>query len=230
MFVTGLNTDSLIRREPALADFDPSYATNFPDRINEAKAVIDNRLRAMGYDLEKIGKKDYIWNWNNQPAVDDKINKTLENPDSSQLLLIISTTTGVEINLTVRGSRGGVQMLVDNAPMVIGPLPISYNLPFTEPGMQVEIYSPNLPLGANCVLAYLTDPAVYFVHLYKALHLIYESFISEPGDLFERKAETYRMAYENEFSTMVTYYDRNGDGTTDENDGMRPMKQVRFMR
>ena len=230
MFVTGINTDSLIRREPALADFDPNYATNFPDRINEAKAVIDNRLRASGYDLDKIGKKDYVWNWDNSAGVDDRVTKTITAPTASQLLLVIVHSQGAATALTVRGSRGGDHLIVDNVPIVIGPLPTSYILPFVDSEIEIEILSPDLPIGAGSLNVYLTDPAVYFVHLYKTLHLIYESFISEPGDLFERKAETYRMAYENEFNTMVTYYDRNGDGTTDETDGQRPMKQVRFMR
>lgn len=227
MFLTGLNTDSLIRREPALADFDPSYATNFPDRINEAKAVIDNRLRASGYDLDKIGLKDYFWHDDNDggPA----ISKTITGINSGQTLLVLQTSS-VITDILVRNSEGTKTFLVksvNNTDFVT----LGFILQnFDGTSVKLDVYSPGEEIAGNSIQAYLTDPAVYFVHLYKALHLIYESFISEPGDLFERKAETYRMAYENEFNTMVTYYDRNGDGTTDENDGMRPMKQVRFMR
>ena len=225
MFVTGLNTDSLIRREPALADFDPNYATNFPDRINEAKAVIDNRLRASGYDLDKIGLKTSIFDFDNDAGT--TVAETVSEPAAGQLLLVLVSNASKSVTVAVTGSNG--QTIASEAITVSG-APSAVILPYSDvDGITVTITA-DTSIAASSLCVYLTDPAVYFVHLYKALHLIYESFISEPGDLFERKAETYRMAYENEFNTMVTYYDRNGDGTTDENDGQRPMKQVRFMR
>ena len=236
MFVTGLNTDSLIRREPALADFDPNYTTNFPDRINEAKAVIDNRLRASGYDLDKIGIKEYVWNLDNPEATIISNSVTLSNTNNRLLVCLGPIEQEGDSYTVIVSSLSGsntTYYCYDSFTPAAGERSFIYgkSLPYVKNGLTVEIQvaGEGVLLG-DAILCFFTDPAVYFVHLYKTLHLIYESFISEPGDLFERKAETYRMAYENEFNTMVTYYDRNGDGTTDENDGQRPMKQVRFMR
>ena len=67
-FLTGLSYQNIIDREPALADFDTSYTTTFSTRIDEAKAVLDNRLRAMGYDLDRLGKKEYFFNFDNAAA------------------------------------------------------------------------------------------------------------------------------------------------------------------
>ena len=226
MFLTGLNVHQIIRREPALADFDPSYATNFPDRLNEAKAVIDNRLRASGYDLEKIGIKTDVWNFDN--ADDATISVTLTDCKASQNLLVIIPKESIEdAIIRVAGANGNI-ILNDSTTGITAGVPVSVILPYSESTMTFSILG--TAIEANSLKVYLTDTAVYFVHLYKTLHLIYESFKADPGDLFEQKAETYRMAYENEFNTMVTYYDRNGDGTTDETDGQKPVKQVRFKR
>jgi len=82
----------------------------------------------------------------------------------------------------------------------------------------------------NRLQVYLTDPAIYMVHLYKSLELIFESITAEPGDLFEQKAERYRQLYEQEFATLVTVYDTNGDGVVDGADNLKQLKQVRFTR
>jgi len=60
--------------------------------------------------------------------------------------------------------------------------------------------------------SYLTDPAIYYIHLFKSLEIIYESMRSNPGDLFEMKSLYYGNLYEREFQNLVTFYDSNGDG------------------
>lgn len=225
MFLTGLNTNSLIRREPALADFDPNYATTFPARISEAKAVIDNRLRASGYDLEKIGIKTGIFNFDNPAGT--AVTGAVTEPKSGQLLLVILGNANKTGTVTITGANG--QTILTESVAISG-APNAVILPYSDPnGISIAVTA-ETSIAANSICAYLTDQAIYFVHLYKALHLIYESFKADSGDLFEQKATVYKDAYENEFSTMVTYYDRNQDGVTDENDGPTPMKQVRFLR
>ena len=213
-FVTGVRFDHIIAREPAIADFIPDYSTTLQTRINEAKAIIDNKLRAMGYDLEKIGKKDYVWDWDNSAGVEDRVTKTITAPTASQLLLVIASPRNVTAVLTVRGSRGSDHLIVDHVSIVIGPLPTSYILPFVDSEIEIEILSPYLAIDAGSLNVYLTDPAIFMVHIYKALELIYRAMQSDVGDLFQTKADFYREMFEAEFSNIVTAYDLNEDGTT----------------
>lgn len=210
MFVTGLTYQNLTDREPALADFDTSYATSFTNRIAEAKGVIDNRLRALGYDLDKIGKKTDVWDWDNESA--EIIEKTLTSPDSTQLLLVIMGTDNKISALGVRGSANSSHLIIDDIEITPSPIPIAVLLPFVDSVSIIISLTTSVTYTANSVKAYLTDPAIYYVHLYKSLEIIYESMRSNPGDLFEMKSLYYGELYEREFQNLVTFYDSNGDG------------------
>ena len=210
MFVTGLTYQNLTDREPALADFDTSYATSFTNRIAEAKGVIDNRLRALGYDLDKIGKKTDVWDWDNESA--EIIEKTLTSPDSTQLLLIIMGTDNKISTLGVRGSANSSHLIIDDIEITPSPIPIAVLLPFVDSVSIAISLTTSVAYTANSLKAYLTDPAIYYIHLFKSLEIIYESMRSNPGDLFEGKSLYYGNLYEREFQNLVTFYDSNGDG------------------
>lgn len=210
MFVTGLTYQNLTDREPALADFDTSYATSFTNRIAEAKGVIDNRLRALGYDLDKIGKKTDVWDWDNEES--SIISKTV-NFESGQSLLIIQSGQDIADGLTVQLSDT-YQQISPN--ILTGELesyiPISITMPNLDSGEVIITLISGGSIDFHSIKAYLTDPAIYYVHLYKSLEIIYESMRSNPDDLFERKSLYYGNLYEREFQNLVTFYDSNGDG------------------
>ena len=216
MFVTGLTYQNLTDREPALADFDTSYATSFTNRIAEAKGVIDNRLRALGYDLDKIGKKTDVWDWDNEGLDGDgtgtyaTINKTITGITSGQNLLVFTQldTTARSIRLLVYGSNNNI--IFDHT-LTLTSIE-SYVLSFIDPVSTTFTIRDDGIVPANTFKAYLTDPAIYYIHLYKSLEIIYESMRSNPDDLFERKSLYYGNLYEREFQNLVTFYDSNGDG------------------
>jgi len=210
MFVTGLTYQNLTDREPALADFDTSYATSFTNRIAEAKAVIDNRLRALGYDLDKIGKKTDVWDWDNEAGT--VISETLSTPESTQLLLIIMGTDSKVSTLDVQGSANSNHLIVDSEAVTPSPIPFAVLLPFVDSVSIIISLTTSVAYTANSLKAYLTDPAIYYIHLFKSLEIIYESMRSNPDDLFERKSLYYGNLYEREFQNLVTFYDSNGDG------------------
>ena len=210
MFVTGLTYQNLTDREPALADFDTSYATSFTNRIAEAKGVIDNRLRALGYDLDKIGKKTDVWDWDND--AETVISETLLTPESTQLLLIIMGTDSKVSTLDVQGSANSNHLIVDSKAVTPSPTPIAVLLPFVDSVSIIISLTTSVTYTASSIKAYLTDPAIYYIHLYKSLEIIYESMRSNPDDLFERKSLYYGNLYEREFQNLVTFYDSNGDG------------------
>ena len=210
MFVTGLTYQNLTDREPALADFDTSYATSFTNRIAEAKGVIDNRLRALGYDLDKIGKKTDVWDWDNEES--SIISKTV-NFEYSQSLLIIQSIQDIADGLTVQLSDTYQQI----SPNILtgeleSNIPISVTMPNVDSGEVIITLISGGSIDFHSIKAYLTDPAIYYVHLYKSLEIIYESMRSNPGDLFEMKSLYYGNLYEREFQNLVTFYDSNGDG------------------
>ena len=210
MFVTGLTYQNLTDREPALADFDTSYATSFTNRIAEAKGVIDNRLRALGYDLDKIGKKTDVWDWDNEAGTSP--DKQIANIDSTQNLLVILSLDNYTIGVTITGYHNQGILEVTSGLSLATNTPISLLIPYIDTeGMTFEIVESS-PITANSIKAYLTDPAIYYVHLYKSLEIIYESMRSNPDDLFERKSLYYGNLYEREFQNLVTFYDSNGDG------------------
>ena len=210
MFVTGLTYQNLTDREPALADFDTSYAKSFTNRIAEAKGVIDNRLRALGYDLYKIGKKTDVWDWDNEAGTSP--DKQIVNIDSTQNLLVILSLDNYTIGVTITGYHNQGILEVPSGLSLATNTPISLLIPYIDTeGMTFEIVESS-PITANSIKAYLTDPAIYFVHLYKSLEIIYESMRSNPGDLFEQKSLYYGNLYEREFQNLVTFYDSNGDG------------------
>ena len=210
MFVTGLTYQNLTDREPALADFDTSYATSFTNRIAEAKGVIDNRLRALGYDLDKIGKKTDVWDWDNEAGT--VISETLLAPESTQLLLIIMGTDSKVSTLDVQGSANSNHLIVDSKAVTPSPTPIAVLLPFVDSVSIIISLTTSVAYTANSLKAYLADPAIYYIHLFKSLEIIYESMRSNPGDLFEGKSLYYGNLYEREFQNLVTFYDSNGDG------------------
>jgi len=209
MFVTGLTYQNIIDREPALADFDTSYATSFTGLIAEAKAVIDNRLRALGYDLDKIGKKTDVWDWDNESGT--TISTQITNPDSTQnLLILVTNDSQPDTNVIVQASQG--QEIINETFNIAHQSLFSFVLPYLD-SVSVGVYLYiNTGFEANSIKAYLTDPAIYFVHLFKSLEIIYESMRSNPGDLFEMKSLYYGDLYEREFQNLVTFYDADGDG------------------
>ena len=95
--------------------------------------------------------------------------------------------------------------------------PVCSLLPFVDTSLTFKLNT-DTTFTANSLKAYLTDPAIYFIHLYKSLNLIYEGMRSNPGDLFEMKSNYYADLYENELNNLVTYYDRNADGTSQANE------------
>jgi hypothetical protein len=208
MFVTGLTYQNLTDREPALADFDTSYATSFTNRIAEAKGVIDNRLRALGYDLDKIGKKTDVWDWDND--AETTISSQILTPDSTQNLLILMTNdTQPDTNIIVQSSQW--QEII-NETFFLAYSPVSFVLPYLDSVSIIISLTTSVAYTSSSIKAYLTDPAIYYVHLYKSLEIIYESMRSNPGDLFEMKSLYYGNLYEREFQNLVTFYDSNGDG------------------
>ncbi len=221
---TGLTYRNVLGREPALQSFDPAYATAFAGLIAEAKVVIDNRLRAMGLDLNKIGIKNYIWN-NDNPNVGD-LNKHYNGDfpyTEPNTLLIVTGMLPPEYSVVVEFSGGAVFSEAEITDRVFGAI-----LPYMDRDFFIELSGGYFV--ENRLQVYLTDPAIYMVHLYKSLELIFESITAEPGDLFEQKAERYRQLYEQEFATLVTVYDTNGDGVVDGADNLKQLKQVRFTR
>lgn len=223
-FLTGLSYQNIIDREPALADFDSSYTTTFQTRIDEAKAVLDNRLRAMGYDLDRLGKKEYFFQFDNTATLTDTA--TLANVESGLRLLVLQTGTPLD-TITVVTSDGVT--ILSEAPANTAAALFSYVMPNFDGASITCTITNDTAMTASKVLCYLTDPALYFVHLYKALELIYESFRANVGDLFEVKSKYYNELYEREFANLVTYYDADNDGksTTTE---MRSIKQTRILR
>jgi len=209
MFVTGLAYQNIIDREPALAGFDTSYVTSFTGLIAEAKGVIDNRLRALGYDLDKIGKKTDVWDWDNEAG--GQISKTVTAPESTQLLLILMGVDGTTSSIYVSDSTNTDFFILNSETRTITPNPVSILLPFFVENIVVTLTSQG-GFTANSIKAYFTDPAIYFVHLFKSLEIIYESMRSNPGDLFEQKSLYYGDLYEREFNNLVTFYDADGDG------------------
>jgi len=210
MFVTGLTYQNIIDREPALADFDTSYATSFTGLIAEAKAVIDNRLRALGYDLDKIGKKTDVWDWDNEAGTSP--DKQITGIDSTQNLLIILSKDNYSIGVTITGYNNQGILEITSGLALSTNTPISLLIPYIDTeGMTFEIVE-STTITAGALKAYLTDPAIYFVHLFKSLEIIYESMRSNPGDLFEMKSLYYGDLYEREFQNLVTFYDADGDG------------------
>jgi len=227
MFVTGLTYHNIVDREPAIADFIPDYATSLQARIDEAKAVIDNRLRAMGYDLDKIGKKTDVWDWDNEES--SIISKTV-NFESGQSLLIIQSSQDIADGLTV---QLGVTYRQISPNISTGKLesniPISITMPNLDSGETIIALISDGSIDPYSIKAYLTDPAIYFIHLYKSLELIYETMRSAPGDLFEMKSNYYHNLYETEFNSLVTYYDRNGNGVIEQGE-MQHLKRTRVFR
>lgn len=212
MFVTGLTYQNLTDREPALADFDTSYATSFTNRIAEAKGVIDNRLRALGYDLDKIGKKTDVWDWDNESAA-LTITKALTDLDSTQLLIVFVASESYVSTLNIY-DRNSHAIIIQGESVTVSTQPVSVLIPFLDTVETSIALSSSEGFSANSIKAYLTDPAIYYVHLYKSLEIIYESMRSNPDDLFERKSLYYGNLYEREFQNLVTFYDANGDGIT----------------
>lgn len=210
MFVTGLTYQNIIDREPALADFDTSYATSFTGLIAEAKAVIDNRLRALGYDLDRIGAKTDIWDWDNEES--SIISKTV-NFESGQSLLIIQSSQDIADGLTVQLGVTSRQISPNiSTGKLESNIPISITMPNLDSGETIIVLISDGSIDFHSIKAYLTDPAIYFVHLFKSLEIIYESMRSNPGDLFEMKSLYYGDLYEREFNNLVTFYDADGDG------------------
>lgn len=210
MFVTGLTYQNIIDREPALADFDTSYATSFTGLIAEAKAVIDNRLRALGYDLDKIGAKTDVWDWDNESGL--MVSKTITSLDSTQLLMILKHNDTQEYGIQTKDEFDNI---ITTDVLTIDGTPICIVLPYVDTAATSFLIVSRDPLTdvpANGFKIYLTDPAIYFVHLFKSLEIIYESMRSNPGDLFEMKSLYYGELYEREFNNLVTFYDANGDG------------------
>lgn len=210
MFVTGLTYQNIIDREPALADFDTSYATSFTGLIAESKAVIDNRLRALGYDLDKIGKKTDVWDWDNESAA-LTMTKTLTDLSSTQLLLILMASESYVSTLNIY-DRNSHAIIIQGESITVSTQPISVLIPFLDIVQTSISLQSNEGFSASVLKAYLTDPAIYFVHLFKSLEIIYESMRSNPGDLFEQKSLYYGDLYEREFQNLVTFYDADGDG------------------
>ncbi len=210
MFVTGLTYQNLTDREPALADFDTSYATSFTNRIAEAKGVIDNRLRALGYDIDKIGKKTDVWDWDNESAA-LTITKALTDLDSTQLLIVFIASESYVSTLNIY-DRNSHAIIIQGESVTVSTQPVSVLIPFLDTVQTSIALSSGEGFSANALKAYLTDPAIYYVHLYKSLEIIYESMRSNPDDLFERKSLYYGNLYEREFQNLVTFYDSNGDG------------------
>jgi len=227
MFVTGLTYQNIIDREPALADFDTSYATSFTGLIAEAKAVIDNRLRALGYDLDKIGAKTDVWDWDNN--LSNSVEKTITGVGSGQLLLILSTWDNASLSLYIYQNGDSNYKIVDITSVTLTPLPMSILLPYVNSTSITFVLTSGDNITANSIKAYLTDPAIYFLHLYKSLQLIYGSMRSAPGDLFEMQMNYYSDLYENEFNSLVTYYDRNGNGVIEQGE-MQHLKRTRVFR
>lgn len=226
MFVTGLTYHNIIDREPAIADYIPDYVTTLQTRIDEAKAVIDNRLRAMGYDLNLIGKKTDLWDWDNEAGA--SLTKAITTPDSTQNLLVICAAENETVNIAITGSAG--QTIFSESSVSLSGTAIARVLPYID-GTSITVVL-SLSTGsftASTVKAYLTDPAIYFLHLYKSLQLIYGSMRSAPGDLFEMQMNYYSDLYENEFNSLVTYYDRNGNGVIEQGETQH-LKRTRILR
>jgi len=216
-FVTGVRFDHIIAREPAIADFIPDHSTTLQTRINEAKAIIDNKLRAMGYDLEKIGAKSYAWNYDNAAGEDEITSAQVSVPSGSSLLILGSPAFRSKVTgtLTVTLVTDGVDYFQDTATLPLGdPSFMAILLPFVNSETSVNIAVDDASFTANTVIVYFTDPAIFMVHIYKALELIYRAMQSDVGDLFQTKADFYREMFEAEFSNIVTAYDLNEDGTT----------------
>jgi len=226
MFVTGLTYQNIIDREPAIADFIPDYATSLQARIDEAKAVIDNRLRGMGYDLNLIGKKTDLWDWDNEEL--DTLTKTLTNPDSTQNLFIVCFKEGISNGTFQVLGRASQTIIHETGFTVSAGATVCRIIPYIDTTVTIKLIQEN-PFDAIGVKAYLTDPAIYFLHLYKSLQLIYGSMRSAPGDLFEMQMNYYSDLYETEFNSLATYYDRNGDGTM-QNEEMQHLKRTRVFR
>jgi len=228
-FLTGLTYQNIIDREPAVSAYIPDYTTTIQSRIDEAKAVIDNRLRAMGYDLDKLGIKNYF-SENDNDAGTDSVELTLTSAGVNNLLLILKINGVTSLDaVTVEDSYNATVLSETSAPVY--PRPSGFILPYVDTtSMTLTVEKDDTTFAAGSILAYLTDPALYMVHLYKSLELIFEGMRAEPGDIFEQKSIRYNDLYEAEFNGLVTYYDRNGDGTTNEEDGQKPIKQGRLMR
>jgi len=227
MFVTGLTYHNIVDREPAIADYIPDYVTTLQTRIDEAKAVIDNRLRAMGYDLNLIGKKTDLWDWDNEASTSP--NKQVTNVDSTQCLLVVLSLDNYSVVITATGHHGqGIKEIASGVSLSTN-LPYAVLLPYIDSqSMTFEIIE-SKTIGAGHLKAYLTDPAIYFLHLYKSLQLIYGSMRSAPGDLFEMQMNYYSDLYENEFNSLVTYYDRNGNGVIEQGETQH-LKRTRILR
>lgn len=227
MFVTGLTYHNIIDREPAIADYIPDYATTLQTRIDEAKAVIDNRLRAMGYDLNLIGKKIYFCNWDNEVGSEgNPVIITITNEDAiNNSLFIIKSKNSLDAFTLEDGN--GINILDETTPGVINPARGFILSEITSNSSLVLTL--DTPITANSICAYLTDPAIYFLHLYKSLQLIYGSMRSAPGDLFEMQMNYYSDLYENEFNSLVTYYDRNGNGVIEQGETQH-LKRTRILR
>lgn len=226
-FLTGLTYQNVIDRESAIADYITDYATTLVTRINEAKAVVDNRLRAYGYDLDKLGQKDYFFNLDNTGGAEDI--KTITGIASTQRLLILAIHKGEALGVILKDTSETITYLFDTLDTSASIL-YSWVLPNIGSDLKLTIEAPNEDVTTpNSIVAYLTDPALYFVHLYKALELIFEGMRSNSGDLFEMKSNYYRELYESEFNNLVTIYDADGDGNASTTE-MRSIKQTRMLR
>jgi len=219
-FLTGLRPINILSREPALGDYCPDYTNSFPDFIDESKSLIDNKLRSMGYDLDKLGKKIYFFNFDNDAHASSVSSSQTEISNDTKLLIINSLQDITTAEIKLHQTTPTVTDIKVWTTAITAGENYGYLIPAWLPNdvfltiRETAAASPET-ISANTLQIYLTDASLYFVHLYKTLEIIFQSIRSESGDLFQMQAEYYRGLYENELDNLVTYYDSNNNGTAD---------------
>ncbi len=221
-----VSTADLFEVEPSLVDFVRQDMNDYSQFINQAFRIVLMDLRNKGYDLRLL----------NTPLVLHPMRKETEagDTDSSEIdyinrnLLTITTTAldGVQ-QMRLQGRDNSSDSWTDIGDVVTITEVGNINVVLTEFYKYYKLKW--LYTIDNTFEAYLSENVYYYMIMYKALNLIYNSLRRlKNTTVFEDKTEEYQVMYEKLLDGALFSYDKDSSKSIDIKESTQDLRTIRI--